>query len=121
MSHIRVRARAVRPGLTALPVSGTTLPVDYEWDEAKSLANRRKHGVDFADAIEALEDPSRIEEIDERFEYGEERTQVIGMAQGDVLFVIVTLRSETICRIISARRATRHEEDRYYAGHSETW
>ena len=95
--------------------------VDYEWDESKLDANRRKHGVDFADAVEALEDPNRIEEIDERFEYGEDRTQVIGMAQGDVLFVIITLRSENICRIISARRATRHEQDRYYAGHSETW
>jgi len=97
------------------------LLVDYEWDEAKSLANRRKHRVDFADAIEALEDPNRIEETDQRFEYGEERTQVIGMAQGDVLFVIITLRSESICRIISARRATRNEEDRYYAGDGETW
>jgi uncharacterized DUF497 family protein len=95
--------------------------VDYEWDEAKSDANRRKHGVDFVDAIEALEDPNRIEEIDHQFEYDEERTQVIGMAQGNVLFVITTLRHEDICRIISARRATRHEQDRYYAGDRETW
>jgi uncharacterized protein len=95
--------------------------VDYEWDEAKSQANRRKHGVDFADAIEALEDPNRTEDIDARFEYGEERTRVIGLAQGDVLCVIVTVRSATIYRIISARRATKHEEDWYYAGHRETW
>jgi hypothetical protein len=45
----------------------------------------------------------------------------LGMARGDVLFVIVTLRDEDICRIISARKATRHEQDRYYAGNRETW
>src|SRR6266700_5741792 len=34
---------------------------------------------------------------------------------------VVTLRGEDSCRIISARKATRHEQDRYYAGHRETW
>ena len=42
-------------------------------------------------------------------------------AIGDVLFVIVTLRGEDSCRIISARKATRHEQNRYYAGNRETW
>jgi hypothetical protein len=39
------------------------------------------------------------------------------------LFVqpLVTLRDEDICRIISARKATRHEQDRYYAGNRDTW
>ena len=56
-----------------------------------------------------------------RFVYDEERIQVIGMAYSDVLFVIVTLRDEDICRIESARKATRHEQDRYYTGNRETW
>jgi uncharacterized DUF497 family protein len=45
---------------------------------AKAAENLRKHGVDFADAIAALEDPNRVEEIDDRFAYDEERIQVIG-------------------------------------------
>ena len=90
----------------------------YEWDNGKAAENLRKHGVDFTDAVAALEDRNRI---DTRFEYGEERVQVIGMAGGDVLFVIVTLRDEDRCRIISARKATRHEQDRYYAGDREAW
>lgn len=69
----------------------------------------------------AIEDPNRLEELDARFEYGEERPQAIGMARGGVLFVIVTLRDEDLCRIISARKATRHEQDRYYAGDREIW
>jgi uncharacterized DUF497 family protein len=95
--------------------------VQYEWENGKAVENLRKHGVDFADAIAALEDPNRLEEIDARFAYSEERIQVIGMARNEVLFVIVTLRDEDICRIISARKATRHEQDRYHAGDRETW
>jgi uncharacterized DUF497 family protein len=96
--------------------------VNFEWDNAKEAQNRRKHGVNFADAIAALEDPNRIEDIDAQLEYGEERIGVTGMAaHGKVLFVITTLRGENTCRIISARKATRHEQDRYYAGDRETW
>jgi uncharacterized DUF497 family protein len=35
--------------------------VQYEWDNGKAAENLRKHGVDFADAIAALEDPNRLE------------------------------------------------------------
>ncbi len=95
--------------------------MQYEWDDAKAAENHHKHGVDFLDAIAVLEDPNRLEEIDTRFEYGEERIQIIGMAHGQVLFVIAMLRDANTCRIISARKATRHEQDRYYAGDGETW
>ncbi len=95
--------------------------MQYEWDDGKAASNRRKHGVDFAEAMVALEDPRRLEEIDERFTYDEERTLVIGMGRGRVLFVVTVLRSEDIYRIISARKATRHEQDRYYTGDLETW
>jgi uncharacterized protein len=30
--------------------------MDYEWDSRKAAGNLRKHGVDFADAVTALED-----------------------------------------------------------------
>jgi len=97
------------------------LVVQYEWDNGKAAENLRKHGVDFVDAIAALEDPNRIEEVDDRFAYDEERVQIIGMAHGKALFVVVTLPGENTCRMISARKATRHEQDRYYAGDRETW
>jgi uncharacterized protein len=95
--------------------------VQYEWDNDKAAANLRKHDVDFVDAIAALEDANLMEILDSRFTYGEERVQVIGMAKGGLLFVVMTLRGENTCRIISARKATRNEEDRYYAGQRETW
>jgi uncharacterized DUF497 family protein len=95
--------------------------VDYEWDDAKNALNRRKHGVDFLDAIAALEDPNRLEEINDNTVSGEERNIVIGLARDRVLFVVTTYRTEDTCRIISARKATRHEQDRYYAGDREEW
>jgi uncharacterized DUF497 family protein len=95
--------------------------VDYEWDDAKATINKRKHGIDFLDAIDALEDPARLEDIEPEVVHGEERIQVIGGAYGRVLFVVVTHRQEDTCRIISARRATRDEQDRYYAGDREAW
>jgi uncharacterized DUF497 family protein len=98
--------------LPFLPICGIVLSVQYEWDNGKAAVNLRKHGVDFMDAIAAIQDPNRLDEIDTRFIYNEERIAVIGMAHGDVLFVVVTLRGEDTCRIISARKATRHEQNR---------
>ena len=95
--------------------------MNYEWDPAKASENRRKHGVDFVDAIQALEDPTRLEEVDDRRDYGEERMIVVGLAHTRVLFVVTTTRGEETCRIISARKATRDEQDQYYSAHSETW
>ena len=47
-------------------------------------------------------------------------TPLIFLAAG-LLFVVTTLRNEDNYRIVSARKATRHEQDRYYAGDLETW
>ena len=107
--------------LPPLPVFQYETLLQYEWDDGKAADNLRKHGVDFMDAIEALEDPNRLEDIDSRFAYDEERIQVIGMARGKALFAVVTFRGEHNCRIISARKATKHEQDRYYAGDREAW
>ena len=104
---------------TRVPVTGTTDPLRYEWDKAKAASNLQLQGVDFRDAIGALEDPDRIEDDDDRFGYGEERDLVIGMSSGGILFVVATYRDEDTRRIISARKATKHEKDRYYAGDRE--
>ncbi len=91
------------------------------WDRAKAAVNLRVHGVAFEDAIPAIEDSQRLESLDDRFDYGEERTILLGLSRNRILFVVVTQRGEQTCRIISARKATRDEEDRYYAGDREIW
>jgi len=87
----------------------------FEWDEAKREANLVKHGVDFVDALEVFADPLRIERIDRRREYHEERHQVVGRVRDQVVFVVYTLRGEAR-RVISARRARRNERRTYLEG-----
>jgi hypothetical protein len=85
--------------------------VELEWDQRKSDANLRKHGVDFADAGTVLHDDHAITISDE--ESGEERFVTIGLdALGRVLVVVYTWRAER-ARIISARPATPSERRQY--------
>jgi uncharacterized DUF497 family protein len=89
----------------------------FEWDAAKAVANRRDHGVAFEDAVVACSDPFAVERVDEREDYGEERINLIGMCGGVVLHVTYTERGSRM-RIISARRAERHEQDDYFRENS---
>ena len=85
----------------------------FEWDDAKATENRRDHRVSFQQATFAFDDAFAIERIDEREAYGEERSILLGVTSGQVLTVVYTERGERI-RIISAWRATKHEQDHYY-------
>jgi len=86
--------------------------MDYEWDPAKAQANLRKHGVDFADAVIALEDELALTQPDPD-SVDEERLISLGMdAIGRLLVTVFTYRSDRI-RIISSRKAKRSECRRY--------
>lgn len=87
---------------------------EFAWDDAKAAENLRKHGVSFELATQAFRDPFAVEWIDEREAYGEERTILLGMADGTLLVVVYTERGDRR-RLISARRATRHEQNLYYS------
>jgi uncharacterized DUF497 family protein len=69
--------------------------------------------VSFETAIEVFRDPLGIERLDDRQDYGEERFILIGTAEEAVITVVYTERNGRF-RIISARRATRHEQDDYF-------
>ena len=84
----------------------------FEWDEAKRRANIRQHGIDFADvAIVFAEETTTI--IDDRFSYGETRFLTIGLLWGRLVAVAHT-ETDDVIRIISARKATNHEETIYF-------
>jgi uncharacterized DUF497 family protein len=83
----------------------------FEWDKAKDEVNARKHGIRFADTFAVFEDPNALT-VDDN-EQGEERLVTIGMdCFGRLLVVVYTWRGDNI-RIISARRAIRHEVGQY--------
>jgi len=85
----------------------------FEWDERKALSNLRKHGIDFADAVFALEDRLAVTIPDDFAD--EARFVTIGTdVLRRVLVVVYSWRGDRI-RIISARKATRHER-RVYEG-----
>jgi uncharacterized protein len=87
---------------------------DFEWDEEKARSNIKKHGVSFIDAVRAVLDERSIVDSDSDFEI-EARWTHIGMSRAGVLFVVTTERWQRT-RIISAREATRHEQERYARG-----
>ena len=88
------------------------LPTAFEWDHAKAEANFAKHGVRFDFAVGIFLDEARLEQVDARQPYGEDRINVIGIVEDVVLQVTYTMRGDT-ARIISARRASRKERQRY--------
>jgi hypothetical protein len=85
--------------------------MDYEWDPDKAESNVEKHGVDFADAVTALDDEAALTLDDD--DPDEERFITLGMdALRRIVVVVYTWREERI-RIISARKATPRERKQY--------
>ena len=84
----------------------------FEWDDAKNRANIRKHGFDFAEAIEMFAWPVLIRP-DTRDDYGEDRWIGIGITKDRFAFVAFTEREPGTLRIISLRKATNEERKDY--------
>jgi len=86
------------------------------WDEDKADANRTKHGVDFFEAVDVLQDPLAVTVSVRRTPTGEERVNIVGQSRrGRLLHLTVTQRG-SIIRMISARRATTRERYDYEEG-----
>lgn len=94
----------------------------YEWDERKNRSNQRKHaGISFELAALAFEDSNCLVFTDAIDESGEQRWHPIGVVRIEpyaaVLLVVHAYREdqngEEIVRVISARRAEKHEIRRY--------
>ncbi|MDH3317482.1 MAG: BrnT family toxin [Gammaproteobacteria bacterium] len=87
----------------------------FEWDATKAAANLRKHRVSFEDAARVFLDPNRIETLDGRDAYGEDRWKTVGMVEPALLVVVYTVRGtkSDIIRLISARKADAHERTQY--------
>jgi uncharacterized protein len=86
--------------------------MNFEWDENKSEACFAQRGFDFAYVVQAFIDPNRVIKNDTRWDYGEERYQLLGLIEQRTFFVAYMLRGSTI-RIISARKANQREITHY--------
>lgn len=88
----------------------------FEWDEEKAASNFTKHGIRFETASKVFADKNKLIRSDEEHAW-EERYDVLGKV-GRILFVVCTFRRGNVVHIISARRATELEKERYERGES---
>lgn len=84
----------------------------YSFDPAKQASNLGKHGFDLVDAKKVIESGRTVTFEDRRFAYSEERFVTLGPL-GDKLVVVVTTETEEHIRVISMRKAERHEQVLY--------
>jgi uncharacterized DUF497 family protein len=87
--------------------------IKFVWDEIKNRKNIQKHGIDFKDASEMFNLPM-LKGIDSRKDYGEERWVGIGFLKGIIAVIAYTENeTENQIRLISARKATKYESQRF--------
>ena len=84
----------------------------FDWDEAKNQVNIQKHGIDFADVEDMFNHPM-LTLVDDREDYGEVRWIGLGWMHSMIGVAVYTERCGDVIRIISARKATKHEVRSY--------
>ncbi|MEQ1953261.1 BrnT family toxin [Mesorhizobium sp. CN2-181] len=99
----------------------TGIRLEFDWDPGKAETNRRKHRVNFEEAMSILADPLALSRLDDESSEGEERWVTLGRNGAGKLLVMVHTFVElsgerAAIRIISARAPTRREVRQYESG-----
>ena len=87
-------------------------PPGFQWDKNKNLRNIREHKIAFHDAIRIFEKIT-LDEIDDRENYSEERTNSLGDLDGRVILNVTHTERNGDIRLISARAGTPTERELY--------
>ena len=89
--------------------------IRFEWDENKNIVNQKKHTISFEEAQTAFYDDNALLIDDPDHSAEEERFILLGFSHRANLLVVCHCyrQSESVIRIISARKATRNEERAY--------
>lgn len=92
------------------------IEVIFEWDNKKSKTNKRKHGVSFEEARTAFYDENAIQYFDPDHSDEEDRFILLGLSYKLKVVVVCHCFRETdsVIRIISARKADKDEEYEYW-------
>ena len=90
----------------------------FEWDPEKEKINRKKHLITFIEACSVFADKYMLTLYDDEHSRDEDRWITIGRTLGNKVLVVVhtyrKAKGKESVRIISARKATRHEERQYF-------
>lgn len=91
--------------------------MQFLWDTEKEKANKRKHGIAFSEACYVFADKSMLTLYDEEHSGEEDRWTTIGQTPDNHILVVVhtyrKVKGAEAVRIISARKATKHEAKQY--------
>lgn len=89
--------------------------IKFEWDENKNRTNQKKHGISFTEAKTVFYDDEALVIDDPEHSEEEERFIILGISNKANLLVVCHCyrASETVIRIISARKATKTESQYY--------
>lgn len=90
--------------------------VVFIWDPKKAAVNLKKHGVDFREAVTVLDDTLSTTFPDIDHSDFEPRCLTIGVSSRNRILVVSHTEENELIRIITARRATRHERKFYEEG-----
>lgn len=90
----------------------------FEWDDNKNRINQGKHGISFETACTVFYDEQALLFDDPEHSEEEDRFLLLGMSKSTSLCVVCHCyrASATVIRIISARKATKKEGERYARG-----
>lgn len=88
----------------------------FEWDENKNTINKNKHNISFEEAKTVFYDEQALVINDPDHSEQEERFIILGQSSTARLLVVCHCyrESDTVIRIISARKATKTETNQYY-------
>ena len=91
--------------------------IRFEWDENKNEINKKKHHISFEEARTVFYDAEALVIDDPEHSEEEERFIILGFSKKANLLVVCHCyrASETVIRIISARKATTTESRQYHA------
>ena len=89
--------------------------IQFEWDENKNQINQHKHGISFHEAKTVFYDEEALVIDDPEHSEQEDRFIILGLSSRANLLVVCHCyrASDTVIRIISARKATK-TESKYY-------
>lgn len=90
--------------------------IKFTWDESKNRINQNKHKITFEEAVSVFYDEMALVRDDPDHSQDEERFIILGMSNKAKLLVVCHCYrdSDTVIRIISARKATTTECKQYY-------
>ena len=87
--------------------------LSFEWDPVKAKRNIRIHGITFDEASTAFKDTMSLTIFDPLHSADEDRLILIGNSHQNRLLVVVHTERGDRIRLISARKATKHERETY--------